>query len=87
MGVIRNTLALVAVEAFAIFMLYLVCKYVFGIDIFDFSSPRGKWIGGGIVAVLLYSFYTVLFESKSLAQIGAYARYDPTDRRFQMATA
>ena len=81
MGVMKNVLFLLAYEAVGVFLLYVVLKNVFGIDIFDFSTPRGKMIGGGMVLVFLVSFYSVLFEPGELRTIGAAAKYNESDQR------
>ena len=87
MGTVKNVVALIAVEVFAVFLLYMVMKYVFDFDIFDFSSTRGKLIGFAITGVFLYSFYTVLFEPGELQNIGSAAEYNRSDARRLTATS
>lgn len=86
-SVVRNLVALIAVFMVGVYVLYFLAKYVFGIDIFDFTSPRGKLTGFGITGVFLYSFYNVLNEPGALREIGAIAVYNPNDKRFDTATA
>ena len=81
MGVISNVVKLMAIEAFAVFLLYVVVRYAFGIDIFDFDSTRGRMVAIGIVVVFIGTFASVLFEPDALRTIGAQARYDPSDKR------
>ena len=83
-SVVRNLVALIAVFMVGVYVLYFLAKYVFGIDIFDFTSPRGKLTGFGITGVFLYSFYNVLNDPR---EIGAIAVYNPNDKRFDTATA
>ena len=84
--VMRNLVALLAVFLVGVYVLYFVAKYVFGIDIFDFSSPRGKWTGFAIAGAFLYAFYNVLNEPGALRELGATAVYNPNDKRFDVAT-
>ena len=85
--VVRNLVALISVFLVGVYVLYFVAKYVFGIDIFDFTSPRGRMTGYGITAVFLYSFYSVLNEPGALRELGATAVYNPNDTRYDTATA
>ena len=81
----KNIVGLLAVEVFAVFLLYVVVKYAFGIDIFDFNSTRGKLVAAGIVGLFLYTFYTVLFEPGTLQTIGSQTVYNPSDKRRAIA--
>lgn len=87
MGALKNTVALLAVEAFAVFILYFVAKYAFGINILDFSTPRGHLIGLGLSLLFLYTFYNTLFEPGAITSVGAQARYGPSDERRTLATS
>lgn len=87
-GTIQTTVTLLAVEAVGIFLLYLIAKYVFGIDITDFKSPRGHMIGLGLAAVFLYTIYSTLFENPGgIRQLGATATYETRDANHTIATS
>lgn len=86
MGVVKNLVALIAMEVVAIFLLSWLLKYLFKINIFDFSTPRGKMFGYAIVAVFLYTFYSMLFDQGAIQELGASAQYKPSDNRRFIAT-
>ena len=81
MGTVKNVVGLLAVESFGVFLLWVVCKYAFGVDIFDFDTTRGKYIAFGIVCVFLYTFSAVLFEPGEIRRLGATAAFNPSDQR------
>ena len=85
MGVIDRTVKLLAVEAFAVFLVYVVAKNAFGVNILDFTSTRGRLVGLGIALVCLYGFYSALFDPAVLRTIGTDATMDPSDRRRAVA--
>lgn len=87
MGTMKNIAGLLAVEVFAVFLLYIVVKYAFGIDIFDFKSTHGKLVAAGIVGLFLYTFATFLFEPNALQTLGADARYNPSDKNRMIAAS
>ena len=62
---------LIVLEAFSVFITSLVAKYVFGIDIFDFKSPRGRMIGMLLALACLYGAYYVIFTPDAIGNIGA----------------
>lgn len=78
--VMQRVMGLIFAEAVGIFVLYITCKTVLGIDIFDFSTPRGRWIGYGIAALALYFFYVGIMEGGS-SELGVSAVYAPNDSR------
>lgn len=78
---------LLAVEIFAIFILYLVAKYVFGVNLADFRSPRGRMIGMGMAVVFLVSVYYMLFDPGAIRKLGADAEFDPSDERRYIAAS
>ena len=80
MGTTKNVIVLLGVEAFGIFLLHYTLLYLFGINIFDFQSPRGHMIGLVIAAVCLYAFYVMLFDG-GVQTLGADAVYNPNDKR------
>lgn len=86
MGMMKNIVSLLLVQAFGVYVLYLVVKYVFGVDL-DFSTPHGKLLGLGLAGAFLYMFYLFLFEPNMLAWLGATAMYNPNDPRRIAATS
>ena len=86
MGTTKNIVVLLAIEAFGIFLLHITLKYLFGINIFDFQSPRGHMIGLCIAAVSMYAFYAMLFDG-GVQTLGSEAVYNPGDQRRRISTS
>jgi hypothetical protein len=67
-----------------LFLLKYVLLYAFNIDIFNFSTPKGQWIGIGIGVFVMYTLYHEVV-SGDFVKLGAEAAYDQGDNRRRIA--
>ena len=70
-----NVINLIVFEVVALVITQHVVQALFGINIFDFSSPRGRLIGIGLTMMFLFFVYTSIDDGE-VQKIGAMAAYE-----------
>ena len=71
MNLTQNLLKLCAVAALGVFLLNMVLKYAFGIDVL--YSPQYHLVRLGLLVVFLYMLYNEIFEPGRLQELGTAA--------------
>jgi hypothetical protein len=71
----QNVIRLVVFEIVALVVTQHVVEALFGINIFDFSSPTGRYIGIGLTMLFLFFIYTSIDDGE-ITKIGAMAVYE-----------